>query len=95
MGGKTATFFFETMGTIYPAPLPRTPEYSTATLGKLEYSLKNTLFCLKFTVLFRQLCSNVPNRIKNLESFSVFKKELKSFSLERSFYTINEFVSFD
>jgi hypothetical protein len=42
-----------------------------------------------------ELYSKVPNRIKNSESFLVFKKDLISFLLEHSFYTINEFVSID
>jgi hypothetical protein len=38
------------------------------------------------------LYNKAPNRIKKLESFKVFKKvELKSFLLDHSFYTLNEF----
>jgi hypothetical protein len=40
-----------------------------------------------------ELYSKVPNKLKNLASFSAFKKDLKSFLLEHSFYTINEFLS--
>jgi hypothetical protein len=38
-----------------------------------------------------ELYSKVPNKIKNTVDF---KKDLKSFLLKHSFYTINEFVSF-
>jgi hypothetical protein len=31
---------------------------------------------------------------KNIVDFTAFKKDLKSFLLKHSFYTINEFVSF-
>jgi hypothetical protein len=42
-----------------------------------------------------KLYSKVPKRIKNAVDFSAFKRELKSFLLEHSFYTINEFVKGD
>jgi hypothetical protein len=35
----------------------------------------------------------MPNRIKSLESFKVFKVEIKSFLLDHSFHTLNEFFS--
>jgi hypothetical protein len=41
-----------------------------------------------------ELYSKVPNKIKNIVDFTAFKKDLKSFLLKHSFYTINEFVSF-
>jgi hypothetical protein len=40
-----------------------------------------------------ELYSKVPNRIKNSASFSAYMKDLES--LEHSFFTINEFVSFN
>jgi hypothetical protein len=42
-----------------------------------------------------KLYSKVPNKIKNSVGFSAFTKDLKSFLLKYSFYTINEFVSFN
>jgi hypothetical protein len=42
-----------------------------------------------------ELYSKVPNKIKNSVGFSAFKKDLKSFILKHSFYTINEFVGFN
>jgi hypothetical protein len=42
-----------------------------------------------------ELYSKVSNRIKNSASFSAFKKGLKSFLLEHSFYTISEFIGFN
>jgi hypothetical protein len=42
-----------------------------------------------------KLYSKVPKRIKNAVDFLAFKRELKSFLLEHSFYTINEFVKGD
>jgi hypothetical protein len=41
-----------------------------------------------------ELYSKVPNKIKKTADFLAFKKDLKSFLLKHSFYTINEFVSF-
>jgi hypothetical protein len=43
----------------------------------------------------KELYSRVPNKIKNMEGFLTFKKELKSFLLNHSFYIINEFISFN
>jgi hypothetical protein len=42
-----------------------------------------------------ELYSKLPNKITNMEGFLTFKKELKSFLLNHSFYTINEFISFN
>jgi hypothetical protein len=42
-----------------------------------------------------ELYSKVPNKIKNSVGFSAFKRGLKSFLVKHSFYTINEFVSFN
>jgi hypothetical protein len=42
-----------------------------------------------------ELYSRLPNKIKNVEVLSTFKKELKSFLLIYSFYTVNEFISFN
>jgi hypothetical protein len=40
------------------------------------------------------LYNKVPNSIKKLEGFKVFKIELKSYPLDHSFYTLNEFLDF-
>jgi hypothetical protein len=42
-----------------------------------------------------ELYSKVPNKIKNMESFPIFKRELKSFLLNHAFYTIDEFIGFN
>jgi hypothetical protein len=42
-----------------------------------------------------ELYSKVPNKIKNMESFPIFKRELKSYLLNHAFYTIDEFISFN
>jgi hypothetical protein len=42
-----------------------------------------------------ELYSMVPNKIKNMESFPIFKRELKSFLLNNAFYTIDEFIGFN
>jgi hypothetical protein len=39
-----------------------------------------------------ELYSKVPNKIKNMESFPIFKRELKSFLLNHTFYKIDEFI---
>jgi hypothetical protein len=40
-----------------------------------------------------ELYSRLPNKIKNVEVLSTFKKELKSFLLMHSFYTVNEYYA--
>jgi hypothetical protein len=42
-----------------------------------------------------ELYSKLPNKIKVREGFLTSKKELKFFLLNHSFYTINEFLSFN
>jgi hypothetical protein len=37
----------------------------------------------------------IPNKIKNMESFPIFKRELKLFLLNHAFYTIDEFIGFN
>jgi hypothetical protein len=58
-------------------------------------SCRTTLFKKSVVNMGLKLYSKVPNRIKTSASFSAFKKDLKSFLLEHSFYTINEFISFN
>jgi hypothetical protein len=42
-----------------------------------------------------ELYSKVPNKIKNMERFPIFKRELKSVLLSHAFYTIDEFIGFN
>jgi hypothetical protein len=42
-----------------------------------------------------ELYSKLPNKIKNMESFPIFKRELKSFLLSHAFYTVDEFIGFN
>jgi hypothetical protein len=42
-----------------------------------------------------ELYSKVPNKIKNVESFPIFKRELKFFLSSHAFYTIVEFIGFN
>jgi hypothetical protein len=43
-----------------------------------------------------ELYSKVRNKIKNMESFPIFKRELKSFLLSHAFFfTIDEFIGFN
>jgi hypothetical protein len=42
-----------------------------------------------------ELYSKVPNKIKNMDIFQIFKRELKSFLLNHRFYTIDEFIGFN
>jgi hypothetical protein len=53
-----------------------------------------TLFKKSVVNMRIELCSRVPNKIKNIVDFTAFKKDFKSFLLKHSFCTINEFVSF-
>ena len=55
---------------------------------------RTTLFKKSVVNMGIELHSKLPDKIKNSVGFSVFKKDLKSFLLKHSFYTINEFVSF-
>jgi hypothetical protein len=36
-----------------------------------------------------------PIKIKNMESFPIFKKALKSFLLNHALYTVDEFIGFN
>jgi hypothetical protein len=40
-----------------------------------------------------ELYSKVPNKIKDMESFISFKKELKLFLVSHAFYTVKEFIN--
>jgi hypothetical protein len=40
------------------------------------------------------LYNKVPDEIKLKENFNSFKKDLKSFVLKHSFYSVGEFMSF-
>jgi hypothetical protein len=42
-----------------------------------------------------RLYNKVPNQIKLTENFNSFKKELKSFLLKYSFYSVDEFMSYE
>ncbi|PNF20311.1 hypothetical protein B7P43_G13693 [Cryptotermes secundus] len=55
---------------------------------------RTTLFKKSVVNMGIELHSKLPDKIKNSVGFSVFKRDLKSFLLKHSFYTINEFVSF-
>jgi hypothetical protein len=40
------------------------------------------------------LYNKVPDQIKQKENFKSFKKDLRSFLLKQSFYSVDEFMSF-
>jgi hypothetical protein len=41
-----------------------------------------------------KLYNKLPGYIKEIDSYKAFKKELESFLLLRTFYSVEEFVSF-
>jgi hypothetical protein len=41
------------------------------------------------------LYNRVPNEIKRRENFNSFRKELKSFLLKYSFYSVHKFMSYE
>jgi hypothetical protein len=53
---------------------------------------RTTLFKRSVVNMGIELYSKVPNQIKDMEGFLTFKKELKSFLLNHSFYSINSFI---
>jgi hypothetical protein len=56
---------------------------------------RTTLFKRSVVNMGIELYSKLPNKIKNMEGLLTLKKELKSFLLIHSFYTVNEFISFN
>jgi len=40
-----------------------------------------------------KLCNKLPGYIKEIDSYKNFKKELKSFLLLHTFYSVEEFVA--
>jgi hypothetical protein len=56
---------------------------------------RTTLFKRSVVNMGIKLYSKLPNKIKKIEGLLSFKKELKSFLLIHSFYTIKEFISFN
>jgi hypothetical protein len=56
---------------------------------------RTTLFKRSVVNMGIEWYSKLPNKIKNMEGFLTLKKKLISFLSNHSFYTINEFVSFN
>jgi hypothetical protein len=84
-------------------------KYNDGTAKNLDSHNYNTQRKLDFhvqhcnTVLFKRsvinmgisLYNKVPNQIKLRKNFNSFRKELKSFLLKYSFYSIDEFMSYE
>jgi hypothetical protein len=41
-----------------------------------------------------KLYNKVPNHLKNLEDLKPFKKQLKAFLLQQTFYSVDEYLSY-
>jgi hypothetical protein len=74
-------------------------------LAKHDYKTRNrsdfqTQFCR--TNIFKKRVNNLgtklynklPNYLKNLENSKLFKKQLKAFLLQQTFYSVNEYLSY-
>jgi hypothetical protein len=64
---------------------------------KLNLHVKyfNTVIFKKSIINMRiSLHNKVPYQIKLKKRFNLYKNDLKSFLLDRSFYSVNEFMSF-
>jgi hypothetical protein len=75
--------------------------YTETSMQNYTHSAQITSYNFCRTTLFKrsvvnmgiELYSKLPNKIKNMGGLLTFKKELKSFLLIHSFYTVNEFIS--
>jgi RNase P/RNase MRP subunit p30 len=66
------------------------------TWRKLNFNIQHcNTFLLKRSVINMgiSLRNKVPNQIKRRGNFNSFRKELKSFLLKYSFYSVDEFMS--
>jgi len=59
-----------------------------------KYSFVELIFLKKNVInLGTKLYNKLPNYIKNLENLKTFKKQLKAFLLQQTFYSEDEYLS--
>jgi uncharacterized protein YicC (UPF0701 family) len=55
---------------------------------------RTDIFIKSVNNLGTKLYNKLPNYLKNLESLKHFKKQLRAFLLQETFYSVNEYLSY-
>ena len=70
-------------------------DYETQNISDFHAQFCRTNFFKKsVNNLGTKLCNKLPNYLKNLENSKLFKKQLKAFLLQQTFYSVDEYLSY-